>query len=92
MCTAVGALKVAATVLLSTLSLTVHVLLVFQGTLFARQKAAAVVRGDAELHKLFTVMAQRYADREGGYTRVLRSRQRNNDAAQMAYIECVACR
>ena len=91
MCTAVGALKAAAVVLLSTLAPVDHGLLVFQGTVFARQKAAAVVRGDAELHKLFTVMAQRYADREGGYTRVLRSRRRNNDAAQMAYIECVAC-
>ena len=49
-----------------------------------------MVRGDEALHKLFTVMAQRYADREGGYTRVLRSRRRTNDAAQMAYIECAA--
>ena len=46
------------------------------------------MRGDAELHKLFTVMAQRYAEREGGYTRVLRSRRRANDCAQMAFIEC----
>ncbi len=61
---------------------------VLQGTLFARRKAAAVVRGDAVLHKLFTEIAERYAEREGGYTRVLRSRRRNNDAAQMAFIEC----
>lgn len=60
-----------------------------QGTLFARRQAAAVVRTDEVLHKLFTVMAQRYANREGGYTRLLRSRRRTNDAAQMAYIECV---
>ena len=49
-----------------------------------------MVRTDEVLHKLFTVMAQRYANREGGYTRLLRSRRRTNDAAQMAYIECVA--
>ncbi len=47
-----------------------------------------MVRGDAVLHKLFTEIAERYAEREGGYTRVLRSRRRNNDAAQMAFIEC----
>ncbi len=48
-----------------------------------------MVRTDEVLHKLFTVMAQRYANREGGYTRLLRSRRRTNDAAQMAFIECV---
>lgn len=46
-----------------------------------------MVRGDDVMKKLFTVMAQRYRDREGGYTRILRTRQRLNDAAQMAYIE-----
>jgi len=58
-----------------------------QGDLHARRKAAAVVRGDDVLEKLFTEMADRYKDRDGGYTRILRTRQRPNDAAQMAYIE-----
>ncbi len=58
-----------------------------QGNLQAHRKAAAVVRGDDVMRKLFTVMAQRYKDREGGYTRILRTRQRANDAAPMAYIE-----
>ena len=44
------------------------------------------MRGEEELHKLFTAMAERYADREGGYTRVLRTRVRK-DSTQMAYIE-----
>lgn len=57
-----------------------------QGTLHARRQAAAVVRGDEELHKLFTTMAERYRERDGGYTRILRTRIRN-DSAQMAYIE-----
>lgn len=59
----------------------------WQGTLDARRRAAAVVRGHDVLQKLFDQMADRYRDREGGYTRILRTRQRNNDAAHMAYIE-----
>ncbi len=58
-----------------------------QGDLHARRKAAAVVRGDDVLQKVFTEMAERYKDRDGGYTRILRTRQRTNDAAHMAYIE-----
>ncbi|KAK9816423.1 hypothetical protein WJX72_000059 [[Myrmecia] bisecta] len=60
-----------------------------EGGLHAHQKAAAIVRGEDVMRKLFTTMAERYADRDGGYTRVLRTRQRPNDAAQMAYIEYV---
>lgn len=60
-----------------------------EGSLFARRKAAAVLRGDLELHKLFTEMAERYKERVGGYTRVLRTRIRQGDAATMAYIEFV---
>ena len=44
---------------------------------------------ESAVHKLFTVMADRYRDREGGYTRILRSRIRQGDVAQMAYIEYV---
>jgi Ribosomal protein L17 len=40
------------------------------------------------VHKLFTELAERYKHRQGGYTRVLQTRQRSNDAAQMAFIEC----
>ncbi len=39
------------------------------------------------MHKLFTEFAERYKGRQGGYTRVLQTRRRPNDAAQMAYIE-----
>ena len=49
-----------------------------------------MVRGDGVLQKLFGEMAERYRDREGGYTRILRTRRRANDAAHMAYIECAA--
>jgi len=46
-----------------------------------------VVRTDRELHKLFTTLAERYAIRDGGYTRVLRCGTRQHDAAPMAFIE-----
>ena len=39
--------------------------------------------------KLFDVLAERYADREGGYTRVIKAGYRGSDAAQMAVIELV---
>jgi Ribosomal protein L17 len=44
------------------------------------------------VHKLFTELAERYKHRQGGYTRVLQTRQRSNDAAQMAFIECAFTR
>lgn len=64
-------------------------LLPLQGTLHARRHAAAVVRGNDVVQKLFGEMADRYRDRDGGYTRILRTRRRPNDAAQMAFIEYV---
>ncbi|CAN1143779.1 50S ribosomal protein L17 [Linum perenne] len=60
-----------------------------EGTLCAARQAAAFVRGDAEIHKLFTELAYRYKDRAGGYTRMLRTRIRVGDAAPMAYIEFI---
>lgn len=60
-----------------------------ESSLHARRKAAEIVRGDDVLHKLFTEMAQRYKHRQGGYTRVLQTGQRPNDAARMAVIEYV---
>eukprot|EP00884_Botryococcus_braunii_P014648 jgi/Botrbrau1/23184/Bobra.0041s0034.2 len=60
-----------------------------QGNLSARQQAAAIIRGEDNLHKLFTSIADRYRDREGGYTRILQTRRRASDSAQMAYIEYI---
>ncbi|KAK4393801.1 UDP-glucuronate:xylan alpha-glucuronosyltransferase 1 [Sesamum angolense] len=58
-----------------------------EGTLCAARQAAAFVRGDDVLHKLFTELAYRY--KAGGYTRLLRTRIRVGDAAPMAYIEFI---
>ena len=55
----------------------------------ARRQAGAVLRGDDVIQKLFGEMAERYKDRDGGYTRILRTRRRPNDAAQMAFIEYI---
>ncbi len=41
------------------------------------------------VHKLFTEIAPRYTDREGGYTRVVRTRLRAGDKAQMALVQFV---
>jgi large subunit ribosomal protein L17 len=44
---------------------------------------------DAQLAKLFDVIAPRYADRDGGYTRVIKAGIRSSDAAPIAVIEFV---
>ena len=60
-----------------------------KGDLSARRRAAAYLMDDRSLSKLFTVLADRYEDREGGYTRVLKSGNRYGDMAKMAIIENV---
>ena len=60
-----------------------------RGNLHARRQAIAVL-GDAKLAaKLFDTLAPRYADRKGGYTRVLKAGIRYGDNAPMALIEFV---
>ena len=60
-----------------------------RGGLHARRQAYAQLRDDRIVDKLFTVLADRYRERQGGYARVLRAGIRYGDAASMALIELV---
>jgi large subunit ribosomal protein L17 len=60
-----------------------------KGGLANRRLAFAQLRDEAMVAKLFTVIAERYKARSGGYTRVLKAGFRYGDAAAMAVIELV---
>jgi large subunit ribosomal protein L17 len=60
-----------------------------KGGLSNRRLAHSRILDDAQLVKLFDVIAPRYAERNGGYTRVVKAGIRMSDAAQMAIIEFV---
>ena len=60
-----------------------------RGGLSNRRLAHARLLDDAQLIKLFEVLGTRYADRAGGYTRVIKAGIRASDAASMAVIEFV---
>ena len=60
-----------------------------KGGLSNRRLAHARLLDDAQLVKLFDVLAARYADRNGGYTRIIKAGVRASDAAPMAVIELV---
>jgi len=60
-----------------------------RGDLHARRLAAARLHDEAMVKKLFDVLGPRYAERNGGYTRVLKAGFRYGDSAPMAVIELV---
>ena len=60
-----------------------------RGTLHARRQALQTIRSKDVTSKVFDVLADRYRERPGGYTRVIKVGQRAGDAAPMSIIELV---
>ncbi len=60
-----------------------------RGDLHARRQALAVVRDKRVVAKLFSDLRDQYMDRNGGYTRIIRTGYRAGDAAPMAILELV---
>lgn len=60
-----------------------------RGDLHARRQALSVIRSKDVTSKLFEDLAERYREREGGYTRIMKIGPRVGDAAPMSIIELV---
>ena len=61
-----------------------------RGDLHARRQALAVLQNKELVRKLFKEAQERFGDRQGGYTRIVRVGPRRGDAAMMAIVELVA--
>ncbi len=60
-----------------------------RGDLHARRNALSTIKQEPAVKKLFSTLAERYSDRQGGYARVLKAGFRYGDMAPMAIIELV---
>lgn len=60
-----------------------------EGTLAARRRALAFLRSKDVVSKLFGDVAGRFTDRSGGYTRMIKTRRRIGDGAEMVALELV---
>jgi large subunit ribosomal protein L17 len=66
-----------------------YITLAKRGDLNSRRLAAARMRDEAMVKKLFETLGPRYKNRSGGYTRVLKAGYRHGDSAPVAVIELV---
>ena len=60
-----------------------------EGTLHARRRVLSVLRSKEIVSKLFGDVVERFRDRSGGYTRIIRTRRRPGDAAELVAIELI---
>ncbi len=60
-----------------------------KGTVHHRRQAFQRLQDKKAVHKVFEVLGPRFSERPGGYTRVIRTRRRAGDGAEMAFIEFV---
>jgi large subunit ribosomal protein L17 len=60
-----------------------------RGDLHARRQAARTIRDREALQKLFDTLGPRYADRSGGYLRILKLGRRKGDGSQVALVQLV---
>ncbi len=60
-----------------------------RGDLHSRRQAMTYIRSKVIVNKLFDEIVEQYADRQGGYTRIIRTGNRYGDAAPMAIVELV---
>lgn len=60
-----------------------------RGDLHARRQAGSYLVSDTVVHKLFDDIAGRYQERQGGYTRIIKTGNRRGDGAPMVIIELV---
>ena len=60
-----------------------------RGTLHARRQALSYIMDKEVVSKLFSELATRFAGRNGGYTRIIRTGFRRGDGAEMAFLELV---
>ncbi len=60
-----------------------------KGTLHARRQLIAKLPKSADLNKIMTVLPERYKERKGGYTRIIKKGYRYGDSAPMAIIEFI---
>lgn len=60
-----------------------------RGDLHARRQALAYIYDESVVSKLFEEIAPKYADRNGGYTRILKLGPRRGDCAEVVFVELV---